>query len=151
MDPRHLSDDFRDFLICLNDAGVEYLLVGGHAVAYHGYARPTRDLDVWIAVSPDNAQRTVAAIKAFFHGAELKGLSEGWFLDPENVSRFGAVPNLVEIVNAVSGCQFATAYAHRVTAEIDGVKVSLISLEDLKRNKQASGRAKDIADLENLP
>ncbi|NOS72586.1 MAG: hypothetical protein HOP33_22030, partial [Verrucomicrobia bacterium] len=55
MNPSHLSEDFREFLTCLNDAGVEYLLVGGHAVAYHGYVRPTRDMDVWIAVSPDNA------------------------------------------------------------------------------------------------
>ncbi len=151
MDPRHLSADFRDFLSCLNDAGVEYLLVGGHAVAYYWYVRPTRDMDVWIAISPENARRAVQAVRAFFRGAELKGLTEAWFLEPENVTHFGAVPNLLEIVNTVSGCEFADAYPRRVIAEIDGIPVSLISLDDLKRNKKASGRTKDIADLESLP
>ena len=65
MDPRHLNDDFRDFLICLNEAGVEYLVIGGHAVAYHGYFRPTRDMDVWVGVSEQNADRLVAAVTAF--------------------------------------------------------------------------------------
>jgi len=73
MDPRHLSEDFRDFLTCLNEAGVEYLVVGGHAVAYHGYVRPTRDMDVWVAVSPENAERLVRNKRA---SARLKDLAD---------------------------------------------------------------------------
>lgn len=150
MDPRYLSDDFRDFLTCLNEAGVEYLLVGGHAVAFYGYVRPTRDMDVWVAVSPTNAERLVQAIRAFF-GTDLAGLAKEWFLDMENVTRFGAVPNLIEILPQVSGGDFAAAYARRVRAEVDGQSVNLISLTDLVANKAASARHKDLADLENLP
>lgn len=149
MDPTHLSADFRDFLTCLNDAGVEYLVVGGHAVAYYGYVRPTRDLDVWVAVSPANAERLVTAVNAFF-GAPLAGLAKEWFLDLENVTRFGAVPNLIEILPGVSGGDFAQAFPRRVVCEIDGQRVNLISLSDLIANKQASGRLKDQADIEEL-
>jgi hypothetical protein len=149
MDPTHLSDDFRDFLTCLNEAAVEYLIVGGHAVAYYGYVRPTRDMDVWIAVSPDNAERLVRAVKAFF-GDELKGLAKEWFLDAENVTRFGAVPNLIEIVPTISGGNFSEAYGRKVVAEVDGQKTNLISLDDLLANKRASGRLKDLTDVEEL-
>jgi hypothetical protein len=149
MDPTHLSDDFRDFLTCLNDAGVEYLIVGGHAVAYYGYVRPTRDMDVWVAVSTDNAERLVRAVKAFF-GVELKGVAKEWFLDGENVTQFGAAPNLIEIVPAISGGNFSEAYARRVVTEVDGQKANLISLADLLANKRASGRLKDLTDVEEL-
>lgn len=149
MDPRHLSDDFHDFLTCLNEAGVEYLLVGGHAVAYHGYVRPTRDMDVWVAVSPENADRLVRAIDSFF-GGQLAGLSRDWFLDGENVTRFGAVPNLIEILPRVSGGDFANAFARRVVATIDGQTVNIVSLDDLVANKKASARLKDLADVEQL-
>jgi predicted nucleotidyltransferase len=149
MNPRHLSDDFSEFLTCLNDAGVEYLLVGGHAVAYHGYIRPTRDMDVWVAVSPVNADRLVRAVNSFFGGA-LPGLAREWFLDVENITSFGAVPNLIEILPKVSGQDFESAFARRVVATIDGQTVNLISLEDLIANKMASARLKDLADVEQL-
>lgn len=149
MDPTHLSADFRDFLTCLNEAGVEYLIVGGHAVAYYGYVRPTRDIDVWVAVSPGNAERLVRAVNSFF-GTELKGLAKEWFLDHENVTRFGAVPNLIEIVPTISGGIFHEAYARKVVAEIDGQKANLIALDDLLANKRASGRPKDLADVDEL-
>lgn len=150
MDPRHLSDDFRDFLTCLNAAGVEYLVVGGHAVAYHGYVRPTRDMDIWIAVSPDNAERLVSAVNSFY-GTTLAGLTKEWFLAPESITRFGAVPNQVEILPKISGGEFAVAFSRRVRTLIDGEQVNFISLVDLVANKRASGRTKDLADLENLP
>ena len=149
MDPSQLSDDFRDFLTCLNEACVDYLVVGGHAVAYHGYVRPTRDMDVWVAVSPQNADRLVTAINKFF-GGRLEGVAREWFLDRENVTRFGAVPNLIEILPQVSGGDFAAAYARRVVATVDGQPVNLINLDDLIANKKASGRLKDLADIEQL-
>jgi len=123
MELRYLRDDFREFLTCLNEAGVEYRLVGGHAVAYHGYFRPKQDLDVWVAVSEDYAGRLVNAIQAFF-GGSLKGLSPEWFLDGENVTRFGAVPNLIEILPKISGGDFQCAFARRVTATMDGQRRS---------------------------
>lgn len=149
MDPRQLSDDFRDFLISLNEAGVEYLLMGGHAVAHYGYVRPTTDLDVWVAVSEANAEKLVQAIRRFF-GSEMPGLSRDWFLDPENVTHFGARPNYIEIMPKVSGLEFREAYLRAASVELDGVATRVISLPDLLVNKRASARAKDIADLEKL-
>jgi hypothetical protein len=149
MDPSHLSDDFRDFLTCLNEACVDYLVVGGHAVAYYGYVRPTRDMDDWVAVSPQNAERLVTAVRKFFR-TQLEGLAPEWFLDRDSVTRFGAVPNQIEILPSVTSGDFAVAYARRMTAEIDGLIVNLISLEDLIANKKASGRLKDLADIEQL-
>src|SRR5438132_11830863 len=107
MDPKSLSADFRDFLKSLNDHGVEYLLVGGHAVAYHGYVRPTQDLDVWIAVHRENAQRVVAAVETFF-GCKLEGLALEWFLDTEQVTRFGVRPNLIEILTRIDDAEFGS-------------------------------------------
>ena len=150
MDPKSLSADFRDFLKSLNDHGVEYLLIGGHAVAYHGYVRPTQDMDVWIAVSPNNAERMVAAVEAFF-GCKLEGLAPEFFLDREQVTRFGVRPNLIEILTKIDGCDFLAAYSHRVVGELDDSCVNIIALADLKKNKKASGRNKDLADLDNLP
>jgi len=150
MDPKSLTADFRDFLKSLNDHGVEYLLIGGHAVAYHGYVRPTGDMDVWIAVNRENATRMVSAVEAFF-GGKLQGLAPEWFLDTDQVTRFGVRPNLIEILTRIDGGDFSAAYAHRVIAELDGLRVNMIALPDLKSNKQASGRNKDRADLDNLP
>jgi hypothetical protein len=106
-------------------------------------------MDIWIAVSPENAKRVVQAVKSFF-GGELAGVSEEWFLDLENVTRFGAVPNLIEIVPKISGGDFAKAYAQRVVAIIDGQPANLINLNDLIANKKTSARLKDLADVEEL-
>src|SRR2546427_376598 len=122
-----LSADFRDFLKSLNDYGVEYLLIGGHAVAYHGYVRPTQDMDVWIAVSPENAQRMVAAAEAFF-GCKLEGLAPEWFLDAEQVTRFGVRPTLIEILTKIDGGDFRAAYSHRIITDLGGVRVNIIAL-----------------------
>ena len=150
MDPKSLSADFRDFLKSLNDHGVEYLLIGGHAVAFHGYVRPTQGMDVWIAVSPDNAQRMVGALEAFF-GGKLEGLAGTWFLDTEQVTRFGVRPNLIEVLTKIDGAEFTKAYSHKVVADLEGVLANIIALPDLKENKRANGRNKHVADLDNLP
>jgi predicted nucleotidyltransferase len=150
MDPRHLPPDFREFLACLNAAGVEYLLIGGHAVAFHGYPRVTSDMDVWINRTPANAETVLAAIRAFF-GTNMAGLTASQLLDPELVTHFGARPHLIEVLNKISGGDFAQAWPRRISTDYDGVQVQMISLTDLKQNKLASARAKDLADLENLP
>jgi len=106
-------------------------------------------MDVWVGVSEANAGRLVAAISTFF-GGSLKGLKREWFLDRENVTRFGAVPNLIEILPKVSGGDFQAAYQRRVNAMVDGQPVKLICLEDLLANKKASARLKDLADIEQL-
>jgi hypothetical protein len=125
------------------------LLIGGYAVHYHGYPRATADMDIWIAVHPDNAGRVVAALREF--GFDLPDLSPGLFLKPWQVIRLGVPPVRIEIATTISGVDFAECYAQRVQDTLDAVPVNLINLEDLKRNKRASGRHQDLADLEHLP
>lgn len=150
MDPRHLPPDFREFLECLNAAGVEYLLIGGHAVAFHGYSRVTSDMDVWINRTPENAEWVLTAIRRFFSDP-MTGLVAAQLLDPEIVTHFGVRPHLIEILNRVSGGDFSKAWPRRIATTYDGVPVNILGIEDLKQNKLASGRHKDLADLENLP
>ena len=144
----HLPPDFRDFLRLLGAHGVEYLLIGGYAVGYHGYPRATADMDIWVPRERPNAERLVAALREFgFAGAEV---TPELFLDPNQIVRMGVPPLRLEILSEISGVEFRPCYARRVAAEIDGVPVQLISLEDLKLNKRASGRHKDLADLDEL-
>ena len=149
MAKRQLTPEFREFLACLNHAGVEYLLVGGYAVNHYGYHRFTEDIDFWIAVSDENFDRLLAAIRGFF-GEDLPGLDKIFLRDHESLF-LGGVPNKIEVFKHCSGLEFSQAYLRRVDAMVDGEPVKLISLADLKTNKRASGRNKDLADLDNLP
>ncbi len=145
----HLPRDFKEFLRLLNAHEVEYLLIGGYAVNYHGYPRATADMDIWIAVHPANADRVVAALKEF--GFDPPDLSPELFLRPWQIIRLGMPPVRIEIATTISGVDFSECYAERVEDILDGIPVNLISLGDLKRNKKASGRHQDLADLEHLP
>ncbi len=141
--------DFKEFLKLLKEHNVRYLLIGGYAVGYHGYARATEDMDIWVAIHPDNAERLVAALKAF--GFDLPELKPELFLKEKQIVRMGVPPLKLEICTFVSGVDFDECYQARVVDELDGVEVDLIDLEHLKKNKKASGRPKDLADLEKLP
>ncbi len=143
-----LPQDFREFLLLLNSEKIEYLLVGGYAVSYHGYPRPTGDLDVWVAIHPDTATRLVVALVKFGFGGA--GASAELFLTPGRVVRMGVPPVRIELLNSISGVEFAACRQRRVDAVLDGVCVSLIGREDLIANKRAAGRAKDLNDLEHL-
>jgi len=148
MAKRQLTPEFREFLACLNRAGVEYLLVGGYAVNHYGYHRFTEDIDFWIAVSEENFDRLLAAVRDFF-GEDLAGLDKR-FLREHEALFLGGVPNRIEVFKHRSGLEFSQAYPRRVETQIDGEPVKIISLADLKLNKRASGRHKDLADLDNL-
>src|SRR6266487_1579909 len=138
-----LPPDFKEFLQLLNDHQVEYLLIGGYAVGYHGYPRATGDMDIWVAVNPDNATKLVAVLTAFGFGAT--GLATDLFLQPSNVIRMGTPPLRLEILTTISGITFAEAYAQRIIDTIDGVAVNNSSRDQLKVNKRASGRLKDLS------
>ena len=148
MAKRQLTPEFREFLACLNRTGVEYLLVGGYAVNHYGYHRFTEDIDFWIAVSDENFDRLLAAIREFF-GEDLVGLDKA-FLQNNEALFLGGVPNKIEVFKYCSGLEFSQAYLRRVEAMIDGEAVKLICLEDLIANKIASARLKDLADVEKL-
>ena len=144
----HLPPDFLDLLIELNRVDAKYLLVGGHAVAFHGRPRATKDFDLWIEASPDNAQRVVAALTAF--GAPLGKLTESDFAHPGNGFRMGSPPFRIEILTEISGVDFAEAWNARQSCTIDDVTFGVIGRADLIKNKRAAGRPQDLADVDVL-
>ena len=145
----NLPLDFKEFLKLLNEKGVRYLLIGGYAVGYHGYPRATGDMDVWIAIHPENAQKMVAVLKDF--GFDNPELTPELFLQKNKIIRMGHPPMRLEISTGISGVEFEECYNSRVVDMLDGVEVNIIDLPHLKANKKAAGRLKDLADLENLP
>lgn len=144
-----LPPDFKEFLKLLNEHNIRYLLIGGYAVGYHGYPRATADMDIWVAMQPENAEKIVSALREF--GFDLPELSAELFLKEEQIVRMGVPPVRLEIITSISGVSFGECYEDRVTDILDGVEVNLISLKNLKVNKKASGRYRDLDDLENLP
>jgi predicted nucleotidyltransferase len=144
-----LPKDFREFLRLLRAHGVEYLLIGGWAVGYHGYPRFTDDLDIWIAVSATNAERVVNVFSDF--GFDLPGLTTELFLEDNKIVRVGVEPIRIEVMTSIDGVHFEDCYRDRLEIDLEGIQVSLINLAHLRLNKKASGRLKDLSDLENLP
>lgn len=143
-----LPPDFKEFLKLLTDREVEYLLVGGHAVGYHGYPRATVDMDVWIHRTPDNAAKLETALRDF--GFDLPELSQEMLLQPERVIRMGVPPIRIEILTDIDGVNFAECYAARIEDNIDDTPAKIINRPHLIQNKQASARHQDLDDLENL-
>jgi hypothetical protein len=149
MDALLLTDDFKEFLRLLNANRVDYLLVGGYAVGLHGYPRATVDLDVWVRATPDNADRLMQALRAF--GFDLPTLEPKLFVDPRSIVRFGTPPFRIEIMTSIDGVDYDTCRRRPWMFDLEGLAVPVISLDDLKTNKRAAGRNKDLADLDNLP
>jgi predicted nucleotidyltransferase len=143
-----LPSDFKEFLSLLRSHGVKYLLIGGYAVIYHGFPRATGDMDIWIAVDPENAQRMVDTVREF--GFDTPDLTPALFLQDDSMVRMGNVPVRIEILTRISGVGFEECYRERIVDQMDGVEVSLINLRDLLANKRASGRHKDLMDVEEL-
>ncbi|HNT78597.1 MAG TPA: hypothetical protein PKH77_26605 [Anaerolineae bacterium] len=143
-----LNQDFREFITSLNDNDVRYLVIGGYAVALHGHPRYTKDIDIWIEMSSENAARMVKALEQFGFGS--LGLQAADFQAPEQIIQLGYPPSRIDLITTPPGVEFTSCYAARVEVEVDGVKVNFIDLENLKRSKRAAGRLQDLADLENL-
>ncbi len=144
-----LPGDFKEFLKLLNEGEVKYLLIGGYAVGYHGYPRATADMDIWVAISPGNAGKLVTAFSRF--GMTDPSLSPALFQERGKIIRMGVPPMRIEVLTEIDGVTFDECYAERLTVELDGQPVTLISKKHLLKNKRASGRHKDLDDLENLP
>jgi predicted nucleotidyltransferase len=150
MDPESLNPNFKEFFESLNSAGVKYLLLGGYAVNYYGHHRATDDLDIWIALDNENAAR-ISEVMRKFGGFRASEVPPSLFLQKGKVFVFGREPVRIDILTGPSGIDFPACYSRRQEAIWDGVRVPIISLEDLRSNKRASARAKDRADLEALP
>ena len=149
MDAPLLTDDFREFLRLLNANRVDYLVVGGYAVGLHGYPRATVDLDLWVRATPDNADRIMQALRAF--GFDVPSLDARLFVDPRSIVRFGLPPFRIEIMTSIDGVDYSACREVASVFDVAGLSVPVISLADLKTNKRAAGRNKDLADLDNLP
>jgi len=143
-----LSPDFKEFIELLNAHQVEYLIVGGYALAFHGHPRYTKDIDIWIATNQENAQKMLKVLKDF--GFASLSLSEQDFLAHENIIQLGFPPNRIDILTSVDGIQFAESLSESLTIEVDGVPIHLIGIRKLIENKTASGRLQDLADVEKL-
>jgi hypothetical protein len=143
-----LGKDFRDMLGLLNRHGVRYLVVGGFAVAVHGTPRYTKDLDIWIEVSEDNAARLVAVLDAF--GFASLGLTAADFLDPDVVIQLGYEPSRIDFLTKLTGVDFAAAYPARTAIEIGELSVPVIDRATLIANKRALGRPHDLDDARGL-
>lgn len=144
-----LPPEFKRLLSALNSSNVEYLVVGGYAVIYHGYVRTTGDFDVWVALNQENAAKVEAAIRSL--GFNPPGLRAEWFMRRGSVLRIGQEPLRFDIINDIDGVTFAECFPRRIVADFDGITVNVLSLSDLRKNKKASGRNKDLADLDYLP
>jgi predicted nucleotidyltransferase len=149
METASLFPDFKEFLRLLNSVEVRYLLIGGYAVNFHGHYRTTGDMDIWIAVDPENARRVSEVLRKF--GFSAQSVPPNMFLEVGKIFRFGITPVRIELLTLPDGIEFESCYSRRINAEIDGVPVSVIALPDLIANKRASGRPKDHDDLLNLP
>jgi len=149
MENMHLPEDFKDFLKLLYENEVKYLLIGGYAVGYYGYPRATHDMDIWIAVDPENAKKMTDVMTGF--GFEAGAVSKEVFLKSDAIVRLGVPPLRLEILMSASGVEFQACYGRRLSDVIEEVPVNIIHLEDLLANKIAAGRHKDLDDVSNLP
>jgi hypothetical protein len=143
-----INKDFREFIELLNSNNVKYLVVGGYAVAFHGYPRYTKDMDIWIWINENNAKKLIKTLEEF--GFSSLGLKKEDFLKPEYVIQLCYPPNRIDILTKISGLEFEKCYKSRIKTNMDGITIDFIDLENLKKNKKAIGRFKDLADLENL-
>jgi len=146
MAKRPLPEDFREFIHFLNKNEVEYLLVGGWAVGLYGNPRATKDIDFLVAVDNENLHKLETALYEF--GAPT--IDTNHFKEPGNVFRMGRSPIQIDIINEASGIEIHDCYARRNAIDMDGISISIISKEDLIRNKVSSGRLQDLADAEKL-
>ena len=143
-----LNENFRDMLFALNDAGVEYLLVGAYALAAHGSPRATGDIDFWVRSDAENAKRVWSSLIAF--GAPTSQITFEDFAAPDIVFQIGVPPQRIDILTSISGVNFADAWLGKLLVEIDGMNVPVLGLQDLLINKSSSGREKDTADIPTI-
>lgn len=143
-----LHPDFREFIQLLNAHDVQYLVVGGFAVTFHGHPRATKDIDIWIWLDAANAEKTIRALDEF--GFKSLGFIVDDFLVDDQIIQLGYPPVRIDLLTTLPGVDFEECFQSRVETQVDDTVVKFIDLENLKRTKRASGRMQDLADLANL-
>lgn len=144
----HTQPDFEELLRLFEENRVSYMVVGGYAVAFHGYPRFTKDIDLWFRLDDSNIGRLKKALFAF--GFAKHALPDRLFSEPGNIIKFGVEPVRVDLINEIDGVSFDEAIQVAVRGRYGNVEIPFIGLESLIANKRASGRTQDLADLENL-
>jgi hypothetical protein len=142
-----LNSDFKEFAGLLNANGVEYLVVGGYALAAHGHPRYTGDIDFWVSPAPSNIERLLKALQEFGFGSLSLAAAD---FTPDTVIQLGHPPRRIDLLTGIDGVEFAGCWDRRETLDSDGLQLHLIALDDFKANKRAAGRLKDQADLQAL-
>lgn len=140
-----LNQDFRDILLCLKEAEVEFIIVGAYALAAHGFPRATGDIDIWVKNSSENADRIMNALAKF--GAPLEDVSAQDFMAADMLVQIGVQPCRIDITTAIDGLDFDYAWKNRVAITVDGIEIFIPAKTDLLKNKIASGREKDYGDI----
>ncbi|MBI4707714.1 MAG: hypothetical protein HY761_07305 [Candidatus Omnitrophica bacterium] len=143
-----VQQDFRDLLALFNTHKVDYIIVGAHALAYHGAPRYTGDIDIFVRPDSENAQRILSALEKFGFGS--LGLTVEDFMVSGNVVQLGVAPVRVDIVTSLTGLSWEEAYVNRVAGTYGDIEVYYIGKEQFIQNKRAIGRKKDIADIEAI-
>ena len=143
-----LSKDFKEFLALLNLNRVDYLVVGGYALAAHGHPRYTGDIDIWLNPTDENIARLLLALEAFGFGA--LGIRKEDIAEPASVIQLGYPPSRIDLLSSIDGVEFDSCYARRFVLTIDGIQIPVINVADFRANKLAAGRLQDLADVEAL-
>ena len=143
-----LNQDFKEFIQLLNKNQVKYLVIGGYAVAIHGHPRYTKDIDIWLEMSEENSQKLIKALTEFGFGS--LGLTLDDFQTPDRIVQLGYPPSRIDLITTPDGIDFQTCYDSKIEVILRDIPVNFIDLDNLKKNKLASGRLQDLADLEKL-
>lgn len=143
-----INPDFSDMLSALSEAGAEYLLVGAYALAVHGRPRATGDIDIWVRPTPENAGRVLEAVARF--GAPIRDLSAADLATPGTLFQIGVPPRRIDLMTSIDGVEFDAAWSGRFQARVGDLDVPVIGRADLVRNKRATGRPQDLADIAAL-
>lgn len=143
-----LNDDYKDMLRALADEGVDFMLVGAYAIGAHGYPRATGDIDIWVSPTPANAKAVLRALLAF--GAPMDGVTAQDFENDDTILQIGVAPSRIDIITGVTSLSFDPVFERSVSFDFDDITVRIPTVEDLIANKRATGRAKDLADVEAL-
>ena len=143
-----LDENFKEFIRLLNANDVKYLVIGGFAVAYHGYPRYTKDIDFWIWANPDNADKLLQTVHDFGFGT--LGLQKEDLLNETNVIQLGYEPNRIDLIMGLEDMDFETCFAQRQDAEFENLPIYFLNLDDLVKNKLSTGRLKDKVDAQTL-
>lgn len=143
-----LNEDYKDMLHALSDEKVKFLLVGAYAMAAHGYPRATMDIDIWVMPSSQNADAVLRALRRF--GTPLHNLTKKDLQKDGTIFQIGVAPRRIDIITTASGLHFEEVYGQSLSVNIEGIEVHIPLIDDLIRNKRASGRTKDLADAEAL-